>query len=45
MHHFFLHKKNGFANVFKNLIRYRSENNIVEPQNNYIRNSNMMSKL
>jgi len=26
----FLHKKNDFAEVFKNLAGYRSENNFVE---------------
>jgi len=31
--------KEDFAEAFKNLARYRSENNFVEP-NNYIRRSN-----
>jgi len=30
-----IHGKNNFAEILKNLIRYRSKNNFVEPQNNY----------
>jgi len=38
-----IHRKNEFAEISKNLIRYRSENNFVRPQNNCVRNLNMMS--
>jgi len=27
----FVHEKNGFAEISKNLVRYRSENNFVGP--------------
>jgi len=30
-----IHGKNSFAEISKNLIRYRSKNNFVRPQNDY----------
>jgi len=30
-----MHGKNSFVEIFKNLIRYRSKNNFVGPQNDY----------
>jgi len=40
-----LHGKNNFAEVSKNLVRYRSENKSVKLSNyyNYVANSSMMS--
>ena len=34
------HGKNDFVDMFKNLATYRSENNFVDHQNDYGRNSN-----
>jgi len=35
-----LHRKIDFVEVFKNLGRYRSENNVVELLNNYVESLN-----
>jgi len=37
------YEKNGFAEVSKNLVKYRSNNNFVYCQNNYVRRSTVMS--
>jgi len=36
----------GFAEVSKNLVRYKSQNNFVEPynQNNYVERSSMIQE-
>jgi len=34
---FYLHGKNGFAEVSKNLVRYKSEKITLFRQNNYVR--------
>jgi len=38
-----LHSKNDFAEISKNLGKYRSTNNFID-QNNYVRNSNNAAK-
>jgi len=40
---FYIYEKNDFVEIFKNLARYKSENNFVWKiiyQNNYVRRSN-----
>jgi len=37
-----LYGKNGFAKAFKNLTKYRSENNLLDYQNNYVKRLNWM---
>jgi len=41
--HNFLHWKNDFAEVSKNLAKYRSERILSNHQNNYVGNSSMTS--
>jgi len=38
-----IHGKNGFARVSRNLATYRSENKLLDCQNNYVRRSSVMS--
>jgi len=38
-----LHGKNDFVEISKNLIRCRSENNLLAHQNNYVRRLSIMS--